>query len=433
MRKDKPQKVFISHSWKDKIQAEKLYKALNDFCGVWMDYRELKPGDAIQQAINQTLAEMDLVLVVWTGQTMNSEGVAAEIETALRLGKRVIPCIFHYDDQGQPSPKLSGPLATLLGVDFHHFGTGVARLTTFLLQLQLGDNTEYINDPRMHMLQELDGLLDYLSNYRNARNLEAPRSQWVDWIIDVIEKYAKDGGDPTVLETVLEAARRNQSNDPEALRALTQRLESLPIAHRKEKKGAQAKVQKAKKAGRQKKYRDSRDMLARRISEVAPAGKEQQWNNRLEYYIQSAPAILSALQMYAIRVSSPAGCEVVNYLNTYLQNGDDLLPDSYGRYGLIDDAWLIHNTAYRLLESGILPGDIFAVNWQAISEADQMVAVLLPTEIRAALEQYALQMLNIIAHEVQGYQPQYGDNYLSGGKSYADRWYDVASDGLNYL
>jgi len=137
--------------------------------------------------------------------------------------------------------------------------------------------------------------------------------------------------------------------------------------------------------------------------------------------------------MYAIRVSSPAGCEVVNYLNTYLQNGDDLLPDSYGRYGLIDDAWLIHNTAYRLLESGILPGDIFAVNWQAISEADQMVAVLLPTEIRAALEQYALQMLNIIAHEVQGYQPQYGDNYLSGGKSYADRWYDVASDGLNYL
>jgi len=59
MRKDKPQKVFISHSWKDKIQAEKLYKALNDFCEVWMDYRELKPGDAIQQAINQTLAEMD--------------------------------------------------------------------------------------------------------------------------------------------------------------------------------------------------------------------------------------------------------------------------------------------------------------------------------------------------------------------------------------
>ena len=73
------------------------------------------------------------------------------------------------------------------------------------------------------------------------------------------------------------------------------------------------------------------------------------------------------------------------------------------------------------------------MNWQLISEADQMVSILLPHDVRASLEQYVLHMLNIIAFEVQGYQPQYGADYPSGGKSYADRWYDVAADSLNYL
>ena len=181
-------KVFISHCWMDKIQAEKLSKALNGFCDIWMDYRKLRPGDQIQKVIDRKLMNIDLMLVIWSGHAVDSEGVAAEIQTALRLNKRIVPCIFNYDDQGRPSPGLTGPLKDLLAVDFHHFGTGVARLTTLLLELQSGGDSEYINDPRMHMLQELDGMLDYLSNYRNARNIDAPRSQWVDWIIDVIEK-----------------------------------------------------------------------------------------------------------------------------------------------------------------------------------------------------------------------------------------------------
>lgn len=433
MPKNKKIKVFISHSWMDKSLAEKLSKALNNFCEIWMDYRELRPGDEIQKNIDQTLEDMDLVLVIWTEHVTDSEGVTAEIETALRLSKRIIPCIFHYNDQGQPSPKLSGSLKTRLGVDFHHFGTGIARLTTFLLELQTGEDSEFVNDPRMHMLQELDGMLDYLSNYRNVRDVDSPRLQWVDWIIDVIENYAKEGGDTSDLKLLLEAARRNQDNDPEALSALTERLESLNIGHQQKKKHAKLKLKKAKKVKNRKNYLDAHDMLAQRISEVAPAGMEQVWNDRLVFYIQSAPAVLSALQTYSISVGSPAGCEVVNYLNTYLQKKDDLLPDSYGRYGLIDDAWLIHNTTYRLLESGIVPANIMSVNWQVISEADQMASILLPPEVRTVLEQYVLQMLNIIEHEVQGYQPQYGGNYPSGGNSYADRWYDVASDSLNYL
>jgi hypothetical protein len=433
MSRNKQLKVLISHSWMDKMQAEKLAKALDDFCEIWMDYKELRPGDDIQRVIDQKLDDVDLMLVIWTEHAMDSKGVAAEIETALRLGKRIVPCIFNYDDQGRPSPSLSGPLKSFLGIDFNHFGTGVARLTTFMLEIQSGEDPEYVNDPRMHMLQELDGMLDYLANYRNVRGIDAPRSQWVDWIIDVIEKYAKEGGDSANLELLLEAARRNQDNDPEALGELTKRLESLKIGLPQKTKRKKLMAKKAKKAKHKNKSHERQDILAQRISEIAPAGKEQDWNFKLDYYIQCAPAVISALQMYSLTVSSPAGCEVVNYLNTYLQNGDDLLPDNYGRYGLIDDAWLIHNTAYRLVESGIVPANVISVNWQEISKADQIVSMLLPPEVRAALEQYVLQMLNIIAREVQGYRPQYGANYLSGGSNHADRWYDVASESLNYL
>lgn len=439
MPKEQKLNVLISHSWMDKLHAEKLSKALDGLCNIWMDYRKLRPGDQIQKVIDQQLNDIDLMLVIWTQHAGESEGVAAEIETALGLGKRIVPCIFHYDNQGQPSPSLTGPLKKLLAVDFHHFGTGVARLTTFLLELQTGDDSEYINDPRMHMLQELDGMLDYLSNYRNARDIDAPRSQWVDWIIDVIEKYAKDEGDTSSLELLLEAARHNQENDPEALGVLIDRLESLKTEQQKEKKPKKLKAKKEKKAKKKKKLKkrkkrnDLQDLLSQRIAEIAPEGMQQVWSDKLDFYIQSAPEVLSALQTYSVFVGSPAGCEVVNYLNTYLQNGNDLLPDSYGRYGLIDDAWLIHNTAYRLLESGIIPANTIPLNWQLISESDQMVSVLLPPDVLASLEQIVLQMLNIIAFEVQGYQPQYGADYPSGGKSYADRWYDVAADSLNYL
>ena len=47
MPKAKQLQVLISHSWMDKVPAEKLSKALNDFCDVWMDYRELKPAKTL--------------------------------------------------------------------------------------------------------------------------------------------------------------------------------------------------------------------------------------------------------------------------------------------------------------------------------------------------------------------------------------------------
>ena len=84
-------KVFISHSWRDKTIADKLSRHLSAMVDVWLDIQNLRPGDSITPSIDSALAEMDLVIVLWSENAAESDGVAAEITTALRLKKNLIP------------------------------------------------------------------------------------------------------------------------------------------------------------------------------------------------------------------------------------------------------------------------------------------------------------------------------------------------------
>src|SRR5688572_11035048 len=120
--------VFISHQWRDKQHADHLATSLEEYAHVWMDFRNLKPGDRIQSSIDDVLKEMDLVLLVWTESAASSEGVNKEISRRLDLGVRIVPCFFQYDESGNPHPPLSVPLNDVLGVDFHDFTAGFTRI-----------------------------------------------------------------------------------------------------------------------------------------------------------------------------------------------------------------------------------------------------------------------------------------------------------------
>ena len=100
----------------------------------------LKPGanltaEEIQDSIDAVLEEMDVMLVLWSEHSAASGGVAAEVMAAERLGLRTIPCFIDYDDEGNVVPPITGPLARYLGVDFHHFETGIASLASLLAEL----------------------------------------------------------------------------------------------------------------------------------------------------------------------------------------------------------------------------------------------------------------------------------------------------------
>lgn len=430
---EKP-KLFISHSWHDKLFAEKLSKALSPCCNVWMDYRELRPGDQLQDRIDETLKTMDFVLVVWSEHVAESRGVAAELETCRRLEKTLIPCIYKYADNGHPDPALDGLLKGILGVDFHHFATGVARILTYALEEQREDYSEFETDPRLRLLQDVDGMLDYLANYRNARETGAPRMDWVERIIQEFETYVSNGGDPETLKPLVLAAREHAATDPGALGMLVDRLESITgetwasdFMQRAEKKREQSRTD------HQPYQNPDKDQLDKLINSIAPPGMADYWSGRLDYYLNSAPVAVNALKLYCVGVNSPAGCEVANFLNVYLNNSNDLIPDSYGRYGLLDDAWLILNTVYRLVEANLVPANILVIDWPAIVEADQMTIQIIPAEVRNVLEQYVRQMMGLIVAEVQAYQPQFGNGFMTGGETSADQWYDVGVESIQNL
>lgn len=428
--------VLVSHSWKDKLFAEKLAEHLGDFCTVWMDYRKLKPGDDIQAVIDESLNSVDIMLLLWSSHSAQSDNVAREIQTALRLNTRIIPCFVEYDAQSIAQPELPPDLQKFLGIDFYHFNTGVVRLTSYILERNWGHDEDFNNDPRTRLIQELDGMMDYLSHYRNTRDTSASRSKWIKQIIKSFDAYIAAGGDAKTLEPLLQAAYKSRDNDPEGIDLLISKLETLSgsdSVKASEKKTDRKKHKSAAKNKAKKSNKKSGDKLDQLIKTMAPKSQRKQWSLALDGYINTAPSVLSAMQMYCIGVNSPAGCEVVNFLKTYLDNKNDLIPDNQGRYGYLDDAWLIHNTAYRLIEAGILPGNLVLVNWQEIITADQIVSNLIPNEIIQVLDQYVRQMLGLIVAEVQSYQPSFGRNVMSGGQSYADQWYDVGVEAIQNM
>ena len=135
----------------------------------------------------------------------------------------------------------------------------------------------------------------------------------------------------------------------------------------------------------------------------------------VHYYVVTGVDLLGLLHDITQTAESASALRIVQSLYHYLQNGNDLLAESeYGAWGLIDEAWLIHNTAYRLIEAGLVAIELFPFNWDNITAADKVVIRMLPSAVARQLEARLLQFMNLIAMEVTDYQPQFSyqqDNY----------------------
>jgi hypothetical protein len=438
-------RVFISHQWTDKQLADRLARDLEPFADVWMDYRKLRPGDAIQSTIDSALEDTDLVLVVWTENASRSQGVAAEIRSALARGVRVVPCIFSYDDFGNPNPRLPSELAGILGVDFHHHGTGVAQIAGFIVDLErerLPSGSAVKQHPGIRMLEYLRGYLSYLANYRRVRGVSDDRAQWVDRIIDEVERYLTAGGNAETVRALLDAARNSTVSDAEGTGMLVTRLDASLANHTSPAAGAApllspfAAPRSGQRAAWQAPAPPPQDELARRVAQAFPHAAVADSLAGVDTYIAAAPVALRALDAYARSAESRAGCEVVQFLEQYLANADDLIPSHHGRYGLLDDSWLILNTAFRLIESGLLPVSAVPIDWQTIVESDSVVQAIIPPEALEALSVIVLQLLQTIAAEVQSYQPWFtpqGQGYaptIAAPRSRGGTWEDQMNEVL---
>lgn len=76
--------AFLSHNRADKDTARRLGAQLT-LAGayVWFDDWEVRAGDSIPGKVNDALARVDTVILVWSASANKSEWVRAELETAI--------------------------------------------------------------------------------------------------------------------------------------------------------------------------------------------------------------------------------------------------------------------------------------------------------------------------------------------------------------
>lgn len=112
-------RVFISHSSADKGFVRRLVQDLEKrSLKVWLDERELRPGDSIVQGIEGGLRNTDYMVIVLSKTSVQSRWVRAELDAAMmdRLsggGTVILPVII--DDCDVPPL-----LKTLVYADFRH-------------------------------------------------------------------------------------------------------------------------------------------------------------------------------------------------------------------------------------------------------------------------------------------------------------------------
>lgn len=147
------------------------------------------------------------------------------------------------------------------------------------------------------------------------------------------------------------------------------------------------------------------DLLAEHLATLGPGHDLVEIRSGIEAYLASAQQATVMLEQAASETESPAGLEVTQYLRSYLAAADDLIPDHHGAYGILDDAWLILNTAFRLIESGALTIDQVPLDWSEIVAVDPVVRHLMPAGVLPILEDQLLHLLDVIAAEIAAYRP----------------------------
>lgn len=429
-------KVFISHSWQNKSTAQIIAESLEKSADVWLDIRNLKPGDAIQPVIDQAMEQMDVVLVLWSKQAAESGGVNAEIRTAVKLKKKILPVLLEKTLIPE-HPLLQG----IYGINFNleNPKAGLFRIQAGLVRASLGsmdlDSSTALND-----LDSFEGFYQYVQEFRNAKGIGGKDSK--DWALRSMEqcnqafksvsamrdevgetlKFIQDifgrvqaaDDDRAAIQAILQEVIRNPKSNSKDFKVLISfiegKLQSLPEAapvmlHEGTSDAADDLMRKLEGIGA------TVNAPVRNMRDSAPAVAPQPPNPGLQLvhdYIRSAPESLQKFIDLASAAPSMSLKQVANGMHAYLTNPDDLIPDDQnGELGFIDDAWLIHNTIYRCIEAGFFTVQDIGIQWDRIVQADPLVLQMLPPQVRSVLEQLLMQYLQLISSELTQYQPQF--------------------------
>lgn len=94
LAQDRSPKAFVSYSRADYPFANALIRMLSAEIRFELDLMFLRPGDDWEEEIRRKLSDCDFLVVLVSPDSMGSEAVALEVDTAFRMHKRVLPIVI---------------------------------------------------------------------------------------------------------------------------------------------------------------------------------------------------------------------------------------------------------------------------------------------------------------------------------------------------
>lgn len=178
-------KVLISHSWKDKKETMIIADGLREInCAqVWIDFENMRAGVDINEELYEQIQNSDFLVLVWTENSMSSKNVHQEIKWAMEFEIPIIPCYFHFGENGEISSQLRKNLVgitgkNLLWVEFRNPNNGIMELYSSLYAVGSKRLPKEVADQfseKHRLLKRMEGYNKYLINYRNIKDRDADR------------------------------------------------------------------------------------------------------------------------------------------------------------------------------------------------------------------------------------------------------------------
>ena len=406
---------FISHRSTEKAHANELRKQLEEFgvVDVWLDTHELKPGDHLSE-IGKAIESINVAIVLWSTEASGSEWVNKEIDLAARYDVRTIFCVM---DTGVV--KSSQELRDRIFINYHFPEVGFARLCMNEVMPLVVDSPGALRLLKEHDAQlahVTDRLLDpegfYAHDYwSNEINRVWPALR--NAIETAASSRSKSASDCRTFLKVMEKAHEGLAPflkfgaGPHETMDLADYIDDagnfvMPAGEIEPRSALRAEVHTHA-------YEDSaRSQIRSGLESVVPPMQLNQAVELVSFYITTSNTNLEVMRSLAETAGSAAGQRIVAELEQYLEDPHDLLPEAqYGAFGKIDDAFLIHNTAYRITEAGLIAPNSFPVDWQAIATTDGLIrSSVLPSHVVMQLEAKIAGYVRMLIQEMQGYTPQ---------------------------
>jgi TIR domain len=419
-------KVFISHSWKNKIQAQKIADELKATgIDLWLDANNLLPGQLIQDTIDDVLTKIDVIVLVWSKEAGESGGVAAELFTCSRLKKIIIPC-----KMDSTSLSVHPYLSKIKGISFKDFNDGLGRLKMVLLNYMTRDFNMQDNES-IRLMNEFMGTLETANHLIHKEDIKNKGSEeekdfWVkkvqdthDASYDKLKEEESIGKEVTAFLNIQMTELQSGLNNKNIVGKVLTEMKAYKYAGRPDMKKFIDQVESIYKSFENTDTDDAIVKYKKEMEEKLKSSEQQlkssfgiladflftaAFENMRYFYLSSADHLEKLLQLSRQAGVHPLVADCANELLLYIKTPGGVIDNNqYGILGYADDAYFIQSILANLHQAGVVDTAAWNIDWVKANAGSEVVFNLVGNGIKEQLDNninaYCQQLL-------QKYNPQ---------------------------